>query len=288
MRRPFAVLTAVLASFLAAVPAAAAQDGPHTETASAGAVSATLETTMLSPAQAGSVRLTIVREGQTVLAGVSLGDLCDGCEGAYPIGVGGGDPSSLVIRDLTGDGEPEVLVDLYTGGAHCCSVTAIYGWDTATSTYRSTVRFWGDPGYRIADAKGGGGPELVSADGRFAYAFCAYVCSGMPVQVFRYRDFGLVDVTRERPGRVRADLRRLRGSIREIRRAPRDERFTLKGLLPALCADLYLLRRGAQCRAELRRALRRGELARQEVDLAPSGRRYVRSVLRFLHTTGYR
>ncbi len=31
----------------------------------------------------------------------------------------------LQVVDLDGDGEPEVLVDAYTGGAHCCALTEI-------------------------------------------------------------------------------------------------------------------------------------------------------------------
>ena len=38
-------------------------------------------------------------------------------------------PRPLTVRDLDGDGEPEVLVDLYTGGAHCCFYTVILRFD---------------------------------------------------------------------------------------------------------------------------------------------------------------
>jgi hypothetical protein len=29
------------------------------------------------------------------------------------------------------DGEPEVVTDLYTGGAHCCDISRILRWDGA-------------------------------------------------------------------------------------------------------------------------------------------------------------
>src|SRR5262245_46897289 len=32
---------------------------------------------------------------------------------------------SARVRDLDADGEPEVFLDTYTGGAHCCSVTHV-------------------------------------------------------------------------------------------------------------------------------------------------------------------
>ena len=203
--------------------------------------------------QATNVRLAVTRGGApaTLPSDGDVGAGCRFCKGAAPIGGlsdGGGEPvSSLTLADLTGDGDPEVIVDLFTGGAHCCSVSVIYGWDAATNAYRRLDQLWGDPGYSLADLPGGPAQELVTFDDRFAYAFCAYVCSAMPEQIFRYQDFGLVNVTREYPDRIRADLRALRGSLRQARRH-RDEGFSIKGILPAVCADLYLLDRGAACR----------------------------------------
>lgn len=283
--------TLVVLACLAAAPAAVAQDGaatgPQTEIATEGTVSATLSYDRVNDFEARDVRLSIVRAGVDALVGDDLGKACRECSGALPVGALADDGTkSVLLRDLTGDGEPEVLVDLYTGGAHCCSITAIYGWDGGTSAYRRLVSNWGDPGYAIKQL--GGAPALVTADARFAYAFCAYACSAMPGQVLRYEDFALVDVTAQFPARIRAEVRRLRRSLRQIRRGPADERFAIKGILPALCADLHLLGRGAACRAQLRTALRRGEVASASGDIGASGRRYVRQVLRFLRKTGYR
>jgi hypothetical protein len=235
------------------------------------------------------VRLTIARDGAVLSQ--SLSDLCEGCDGAVPFGaLGMGDPrdtTSLTLRDLTGDGDPEVLVDLYTGGAHCCTVMALFGWDAATSSYRRLVRNWLDPSYRVADLTGGPGAELLSYDASFAYAFCAYACSLMPEQIFRYDGSRLVNVTRDFPARIERDVRQIRNEVRRVRRKP-DQRYALKGFLPALCADLYLLNRGAECRSELSTALRRGELANEPLDIVAGGRKYMRQVLRFLQRAGYR
>lgn len=37
------------------------------------------------------------------------------------------------VRDLEADQEPEVLVDLYTGGVHCCTYSLIYHYDLMTT-----------------------------------------------------------------------------------------------------------------------------------------------------------
>lgn len=294
MRRLGSTLAVALVAGLAAVPAALAQSGlptgPLTETAVQGAVSATLAYDRVSDFAARDVRVTIARDGITAVDGDRLANACRGCRLAMPVGGfrEGPDADSILLRDLTGDGDPEVLVDLYTGGAHCCSITAIYGWDASTSSYRRLVQNWADPAYAIKDLPGGDGLELLTADVRFAYAFCAYACSAMPGRVLRYEGFALVDVTTGFPARIRAEIRSLRASLRQIRRGPESDRFATKGILPALCADLYLLDRGKACRAVLRDALRRGELVSREADLASAGRAYVRQVLRFLRKTGYR
>lgn len=288
MRRLAPVL---LSACLLAVFAAGAQAAPavHQETASAGSVSATLDYTLATPYEASDVRLTVTRGGATVLSGGHVGAACRECGNAIPVGgLEGSSATSVRLADLTGDGDPEVLVDLYTGGTHCCSISVIYGWDAATSAYRPLARNWGDPGYALARLGGGGpGQELVSADDRFAYRFCAFACSAMPIQVWRYRDFRLVDVTRRFPARVRRDLRALEGSLRQARRH-RDQRFAIPGLLPALCADQYLLGRGSACRRVLHDAVRRGDVPGDPTLTVPGGRRYARAVLRFLHRTGYR
>lgn len=283
MRRMIAVAAVLVGALALSAPAGAQSTvGPRRETASSGAVSATLSYVVRDFSQAANVRLAVTRNGAPAALDGNLDRLCRGCAGAIPVGgLAGSEQTSIAFADLTGDGDPEILVDLYTGGAHCCSVMALYAWDPATSRYRRLARDWGDPGYRIA------GRRLVSADDRFAYAFCAYVCSAMPIQVFSYRAFGLVDVTRRFPGQVRADLAGLRGALRQAHRH-RDQRFAIKGLLPAICADLLLLRRGPSCRRELSAALRRGELARMPGDLTAGGRGYVRRVLAFLRRTGYR
>ncbi len=283
------VAAAVLAGALALSAPAGAQSavGPRREIASSGAVSATLSYVVRDFGQATDVRLAVTRDGAPAALDGNIDRLCRGCAGAIPVGgLEGSDQTSIAFADLTGDGDPEILVDLYTGGAHCCSVMALYAWDPATSRYRRLARDWGDPGYSVAGLPGAG-LGLVSADDRFAYAFCAYVCSAMPIRVLRYRAFGLDDVTRRFPGQVRSDLAGLRGALRQAHRH-RDQRFAIKGLLPAVCADLLLLRRGPSCRRELSAALRRGELARAPGDLTAGGRRYVRRVLAFLRRTGYR
>ena len=283
----------VAAACLTTAPAALAAPQPKTETATSGAVTATLTYTVEDRWAVRDVRLAITRGGAPAAVArdgrVRAGCGRD-CRGAVPVGgIEGSEASSLTIADLAGDGDPEVIVDLYTGGAHCCSISVIYGWDPATSSYRRLVKPWGDPGYRLQPGAGGAGQDLVTADPRFAYTFCPYVCSAMPVVAYRYRAFRLFDVTDEHPALMRGQVRELRASIRRAGRH-RDERYAIRGLLPALCANLYRLGEGERCRRELNRALRRGWLSDRGLanESYPTARGYVRGVLRFLDRNGYR
>lgn len=255
------------------------------ETASSGAVEVSLSYARDAGAlQARDVRLSITRDGVPALRSDAAGLACMACRGAVPIrGIAGADTPSLTVRDLDADGDPEVLLELYTGGAHCCSVTVLYRWDG--TRYRRSSQYWGNYGFRLGDLGRDGRVEVLAFDERFVYAFCAYVCSAAPSQVLRLTDGRLRDVTREFPERAARDADALRRALRSLKGS---ERPAIKGVLPAYCALEYLAGRGARCIPELERALRRGDLRRNEGDLAPSGRAYVRAVLRFLSKTGYR
>jgi hypothetical protein len=194
---------------------------------------------------------------------------------------------SLTIKDLNGDGEPEVIVDLFTGGAHCCSISVLYRYRPSTGAYARLAHDWGDPGYKLVPAPGGGPPLFKTADDRFADAFCAFACSLLPVQLLRLDSSGLQDVTRTYAAVVRSDLDQLLKLYRR-ERAKQADRFAIKGILPALCADYENLSQPRSCTALLERSRRRGELAHHAGDQAPAGRRYILSVQRFLARHGYR
>lgn len=282
--RTLTVLCAAIGLLVAAPSALAATAGSKSETATSGSVTATLTYTMKSDYEASDVRVSITRDGvpATLEGGPDPAAGCKECENAIPIGgirVDGDGTGSLTLADLDGNGEIEVIVDTYTGGAHCCSISAIYGWDPATNQYRHHVQYWGDPGYVLKDLGGQPGSELLSGDDRFAYAFCAYACSALPVLVYRYENGDLVDVTKQFPLQMRQQDRALSKSIKQVERHP-GQRFAIRGLYPAVCANLYRLGHGDSCRRQLRSALKRGWLA-------PGGEKYVRDVLRTLAKYGY-
>ena len=191
----------------------------------------------------------------------------------------------LRVRDLDGDREPEVLLDLYSGGAHCCTYTLLYRYDSKRKAYRPLSRSWGNVSYSLRDLDRDGRQELVSADDRFAYAFTAYAYSVDPIQVWSYRAGRLADVTRSFPATVRRDAERLWRSYLKAREEPGAD---LRGLLAAYLADNVLLGEGARAWERLQEALRRGELAPPGgAGVGPAGKAYLKALRAFLVKTGY-
>jgi hypothetical protein len=289
--RSLTALCAAIACLIAAPAAMAATTGPKTETATSGGVTATLTYTMKSAYEASDLKLVVTRDGvpATLEGGSDPAAGCQECQGAFPIGgigLDGDDTKSLTITDLDGNGENEIIVDTFTGGAHCCSISAIYGWDPATNQYRHLIEYWGDPAYVLKKLGTTPGQELVTYDPRFAYTFCAYVCSAMPLVIYRYENYKLVDVTRDYPAQLRADNRSLEKAIIKTAR----QKGSVRGLYPALCANLYNLGEGAQCTKTLNTALKRGWLKTEPGDAAAhwsGGKKYIARVEKVLARYGY-
>ena len=205
---------------------------------------------------------------------------------AQPLGAAGFGQKSLAIRDLDGDRRLDVAADFYTGGAHCCFYSLIYGYEPAANRFARTRHNWGDPGYRFVDYDRDGVPELRSGDDRFAYAFTCYACSPLPLQIWRYRGGSLVDVTRTFPAQVRRDAGSLWASyLRERPRANGD----VRGILAAYLADKYVLGKQADGWRRLRQANARGDLHPADAcfSFTPCDGRYLAKLSRFLKRTGY-
>jgi hypothetical protein len=281
-RRPRRALLAgaSLALALVAPGVASAADG-GSATASAGAVQATLT---WAAAQYGNKdpHLVVTRAGAPALDGspVVAGSACseDGCVYA----ASGKRDAPLQVVDLDADGEPEVLVDAYTGGAHCCALTEILRFNG--TAYARSEASWGNIGYELKDLDRDGRPDFVTADDAFSYAFSSYAGSYHPPLVLDYdataKGF-FTDVTRRFPALARKNAK---DALHTLARA-RRQHFETLGVVSAYVADLYLLGRGREVRSYLARARKRGDL-RNAGGRAPKS--FERQLLAFLHKQGYR
>ena len=258
-------LAAAVLVVLAIAPSAAA--APVEEVVSSGQVTATLSYDKRPDGSYRDFRAKIVRAGQTLVDE----PIPEGCETCFAMpGNAGAGEKSIVVRDLDADGEPEVIASLFTGGAHCCLVSTLYGFQPATGAYKRLRRNWRDAGFRLRDIGHDGVVEFDSRDASFAYAFASYAESFLPLQIFRYREGRLVDVTSSFRRLVRRDAKR---ALRLFRRYKDDEGVNPRGFLAGWVADKYTLGQRRAANRALRRALRRGDLGKTEpFQVGPAGR----------------
>lgn len=280
-RRLLAAAAALAAGLGLVAPAARAEVPAGSVTRTSGAVTATL-TWQAGEFAGTSPRLQIARGG-TIAADYDVSDLCQDCELFADGAENYGGFSLLTVADLDHDGEPEVLFETLSGGAHCCQTTRIYGWSAAAGGYRAPLSVaWGNAGYALKDLGHDGRKELVGGDDAFAYAFSSYAASVFPPKVVRYAVGkndrpGVKDVTRSYPAPIRAQAKTLLKAIRAAKPATNGT-YEIQGPIAAYVADEYLLGRARVARAELARV-------RTRKLVAPG---FGPSLLAFLRTHHYR
>lgn len=170
------------------IGAGSAQAATWTETSTLGPVTATLATTFASGSstfvQSTAITLTITRSDGGPSASYSGSAFQPwGPEGDFVDKKG-----AVKVVDLDRNGDPEVLVNVFTGGAHCCFVTWIATRPPATpAAYTLLTAFWGNWGSKLTDLNHDGIREFAGFDDRFAYAFGSYVDSVLPARVWNLR-----------------------------------------------------------------------------------------------------
>jgi len=185
--------------------------------------------------------------------------------------------SSVSFRDLNGDGTKELLLALFTGGAHCCSIEQVFDFSGAKP--RKAEFDFADSGakLKLLDGK----VVFVSADDSFAYRFTDYADSGAPIQLWAYRAGRFANVTRSHRRAIVADA----AFWWKQYRAERSKHGDLRGILSAWAADEALLGRAAESKQTLLQIASGGAL--DQGFGAPKGSAYVRALWRFLAKQGY-
>jgi hypothetical protein len=86
--------------------------------------------------------------------------------------------------DITGEGHPDVILEVFTGGAHCCFSTIVYDLGpTMTKVLETPLS---NCGGTFEDLDGDGIPEYITCDDRFAYTYCPYASSPVVQAVLQY------------------------------------------------------------------------------------------------------
>lgn len=287
LRRASAATVATVAALVLCPAALAAHKD---ETATSGAVTATFSydyrVNRYHVPEFSNLHVTVDRAGQR-LVDVPLDDQCTepGCS-AWPAEFGAEGGQSVVVRDLDADDEPEVLVDLYTGGANCCFFTESWRYDEASNTYIEKVL---RPGlsfpYTLRDLNKDGVPEFRTVDYRFAYKYGSNADTPRPLQIFDWDAGKLVDVTIAYPKAAARDAASLYRVYLHFRK---QKDANLRGVMAAYLADSYNAHNSRTAWRRVIAAYHRGDLNRRFADeVGPFGKRFLRSVRLFLMKTGY-
>src|SRR4051812_9272358 len=261
------------AALLVALMALSAPAYADEETATSGDVTATFSYDQPQDYQWENLHLTISRAGQPVYdEPISAPH----CEEPYCAPGGAGRSKSLHAHDLDGDGRPEVILDLWWGGAHCCSLAQVFNDGGGTYRRRATLNF-GDFGFRLKDLDADGLPEFVGADYRFDYEFTAFAFSGSPIRVYNWHNGSFRQVTSHFQPAIHADAA---AWMHRYRKAPRSHEP--EGMLAAWAADEYRLGDRAKALRFIRKEIRSGKLSTM-----PNRQTFVHHLDRVLTRWGY-
>jgi hypothetical protein len=88
--------------------------------------------------------------------------------------------------DIECSGYPNVIVERYSGGAHCCFATDVYDLAEALVVVELPPSPGGNVAGRFVDLDADGIFEYLSADDSFAYAYCAFAGSAAVPVVLAY------------------------------------------------------------------------------------------------------
>jgi hypothetical protein len=272
--RRAAAIVAVLAAVLIGAPAALAR----TQKASSGNVVATFAFQGKVPNFHG-LHLTISRGGKVLyeqpVVSKFCGKLCwPGPEVATP-------RPAVQVVDLEDNGEPDVVLDLYSGGAHCCTVIQIFSYDPATPSYVKTERVFGDPDAKVVELGPGGGFEFLTADDSFAYRFTDFAASGLPIEILTFANRHFTDVTRSYPKLVAKDAALW---LRAFKAQAKQHYPDSVGVIAAWAADEDLLGRSKLVSTYLHQQAAAGHL---NAPFEAGGNRFVANLQRFLRRRGY-
>jgi hypothetical protein len=281
-----ALLTAFAVLLVTAAPAAATST---TQTATLGQVTATLSydytlTMRDGAASFANVTVAVSRAG-VQLVDKTLGATCDYCT-PWPAGGASASNPSIFVRDLDADGEPEVLVNLYTGGANCCYYTETWRFDAAQNKYiEKVLQPGGSFPYTLKDLNNDGAPEFKSYDYRFAYKYGSNADTPHPLRIFDWKGGQLIDVTLAYPALAAADAAQYYRGYLKYRKV---KDVSVRGLLAAYLASSYNAGNGKVAWRRIVAAYRRGDVNKKFADEAgPHGRAYLKSLRSFLKKLGY-
>ena len=213
----------------------------HTAAASAHGVKATLSYSGGPGITTKDVRLTIVRSGKTVY------DQAVPATGCFKV-CGPATRHPVAIASLYGDDGEDVVLNLWNGGANCCTVADVYVPSAAMGSYVLDTHNFGEAGYTLRNIGPDRRPLFVSGDSAYYCSITICAASALPLQIIEFEAEKFVDVTRSYPKLIARDAARW---LALYYRNPKQG----QGAIAAWAGDDYLL--GRSYRATVNTVLQR-------------------------------
>jgi hypothetical protein len=188
------------------------------------------------------------------------------------------------IVQLGRTGAPSVVLDLYSGGAHCCFVEQVYSLRASSNDVTKAEYNFGNPGVKLAQLTPNGSYEFLSADNDFAYAFTDYAASGMPIRVLSFSHDAFDNVTLSFPRLIRKDAAQW---MRAFQSQASTHYQDSVGVVAAWAADEDMLGHSSGVARFLSAQARAGHLNSALNPITPSNYKYVRALQAFLRKHGY-
>ncbi len=140
------------------------------------------------------------------------------------------------LIDLDNNGTDEVIVQVFSGGAHCCTNHIIYTWKNNQFMKTETGELDGNGGY-FEDIDQDKNYEFVTYDNSFLYQFSSYAGSFPPTLIFQFKQGNFIEVTRNYPTVLRRTLQKMSEAVRQSQ----AENGEINGILAGYVAQKILL-----------------------------------------------
>lgn len=143
----------------------------------------------------------------------------------------------ISFQNFDNDNIPEVVVNTFTGGAHCCTNNIVYHWQEDQFN-KIDLGFRDGGGGEFKDLDQDGNMEFVTFDNAFLYRFSSYVASFPPTMILTFRNSNFENVTTEYPDYLRETLDEMYQRYREVSDSEYPE---VNGILAGYVAQKILL-----------------------------------------------
>jgi hypothetical protein len=270
------IATLVLVLLFASI----ARAGASTQSTTVGSVTATFSYRG-SPPITKDPHLTITVRGKVVYDQVVRSTSCSNT--CSPNVIAGSRRVVHIVR-LEQSDLPNVVLDLYTGGAHCCAIEEVFSFRTNSMVVQKTEHNFGDPGVRLVRLGAGGTFDLLSANDAFAYAFTDFAASGLPIQILSFSHNRFHDVTRSFPHLIAQDARLWMNAFNSEASTHYQDSV---GVVAAWAADEDMLGHETTVARFLANQAKAGHLNSALSPITPSGEHYVIALQKFLRHQRY-